>query len=273
VEAKIMKKVLLGSVIALGLPLVAQTQGQDGQTLPQRLGGNTPLTTNATQPVPRMSDGTVDLWGTWVGGGPVGNIEEQGGLPKGTLNSIMLPAAKARMAAQKETDDPHVYCLPMGVPRQAGGFPWRFVRYPTHGPATHMFVLFEGNARMYRQIFMDGRKHPVDPTPTWWGHSIGRWEGDTLVVDSVGFNDRFWFDRAGHPHTEQLHTIERWTRVDFATLANQVTIDDPGAYSRPFTVNFKASLSKPGDELMEYICLENNQFGLAGGHDNPYDGK
>jgi hypothetical protein len=90
------------------------------------------------------------------------------------------------------------------------------------------------------------------------------------VIDTVGFNDKFWFDRRGHPHTEQLHTIERWTRVDFATLRNQVTIDDPGAYSKPFTLNFTAKLSKPGDELMEYVCLENNQFGAAGGHQNPY---
>jgi hypothetical protein len=93
------------------------------------------------------------------------------------------------------------------------------------------------------------------------------------VIDTVGFNDKFWFDRRGRPHTEQLHTIERWTRIDYATLTNQVTIDDPGAYSKPFTLNFKATLSKPGDELMEYVCLENDQFGLAGGHPNPYVGK
>ena len=269
------KLLLVVSILGLTLPLLAQSQApspndQSGDRLPFRLGGTTPLTSGAIQPVPRMPDGTVDLWGTWVGGGPIDDIERQGGLKPGTLDSLMLPSAKARMASQKETDDPHLYCMPMGVPRQAGAFPWRFVRYPTQGPATHLFVLFEGNAHMYRQIFMDGRKHPEDPDPTWFGHSIGRWEGDTLVIDTVGFNDKFWFDRAGHPHTEQLHTIERWTRVDFATLTNQVTIDDPGAYSKPFTVNFKARLSKPGDELMEYVCLENNQFGAAGGHPNPY---
>jgi hypothetical protein len=219
-----------------------------------------------------MPDGTVDLWGTWVGGGPVDNIEKDGGLKPGELDGLLLPSAKKLMDSRTNPQDPHNFCLPMGVPRQAGGFPWRFVRYPTHGPATHLFVLFEGNAHMYRQIFMDGRKHPEDPTPTWFGHSIGRWEGDTLVIDSVGFNDKFWFDRRGHPHTEQLHIIERWTRVDFSTLTNQVTIDDPGAYSKPFTLNFKARLSKPGDELMEYVCLENDQFGAAGGHPNPYVG-
>jgi hypothetical protein len=87
---------------------------------------------------------------------------------------------------------------------------------------------------------------------------VGRWEGDTLVVDTVGFNDRFWFDFRGHPHTEKLHTIERYTRKDFGTLVNEITIDDPGAYSKPFKVTFNARLMPKG-EIMEYICQENNQ--------------
>ena len=95
-------------------------------------------------------------------------------------------------------------------------------------------------------------------------------QSDTLVIDSVGFNDKFWFDRQGTPHTEQLHTIERWTRVNMGTLTNEVTIDDPGAFSRPFTVTFNARLQAPGDEIMEYICQENNQYGVAGGHQNPF---
>jgi hypothetical protein len=94
--------------------------------------------------------------------------------------------------------------------------------------------------------------------PTWYGHSIGHWEGDTLVVDTTGFNDKFWFDFRGHPHTEKLHTIERYKRKDYSTLSNEVTIDDSGAYARPFKVTFTARL-RPGDELMEYICQENNQ--------------
>jgi hypothetical protein len=158
----------------------------------------------------------------------------------------------------------------MGVPRQAGAFPWRWVRYPTHEPATHLFLLWEANVHSFRQIFMDGRKHPEELEPTWFGHSVGRWEGDTLVIDTIGYNDRFWFDRKGHPHTEQLHTIERWTRINYTTLENVVTIDDPGAYTKPWTVKFQAKLSKPGDELMEYFCVENNQFGSAGGYQNPY---
>jgi hypothetical protein len=123
---------------------------------------------------------------------------------------------------------------------------------------THIYFLFEGNIHSYRQIFMDGRKHPADPDPTWYGHSIGSWDGDTLVVDTVGFNDKFWFDFRGHPHTEQLHTIERYTRKDLGTLENKVTIIDPGDYSKPFTLTFTARL-RPKEELMEYICQENQQ--------------
>ena len=111
---------------------------------------------------------------------------------------------------------------------------------------------------------MDGRKHPDDPTPTWFGHSIGRWDGDTLVIDTIGYNDKFWFDRRGHPHTERLHTVERWTRTNFTTLVNRVTIDDPGAYTRPFTVTFTANLGRSDSEILEYICIE-TQYGLPSG--------
>ena len=121
-----------------------------------------------------------------------------------------------------------------------------------------MYFLFEGNIHSYRQIFMDGREHPEDPTPTWYGHSVGRIDGDTLVIDTVGFNDRFWFDFAGHPHTEQLHTLERYRRTDFDTLEYEVTIDDPGAYTQPFTL-YESHRYLHDTELMEYICNENNQ--------------
>jgi len=214
-----------------------------------------------TGPVPRLPDGTVDLNGVWIGGGPVNDMEQQGGLKKGTLDSLMLPWAKALVAKRDVTMEPHNQCLPMGVPR-ATPFPWRFVQNYTHKAATHLFILHEGNIHSYRQIFMDGRRHPAEPDPTWFGHSIGKWEGDTLVIDTVGYNDKFWFDRVGHPHTEQLHTIERWTRIDLGHMENRVTIDDPGAYSQPFTLRFMADLTPPTDELLEYICQENNQFGV-----------
>ncbi len=225
-------------------------------------GGGRPNQLSLDAPVPKLPDGTVDLGGAWVGGGPVQDMERQGQFKPGEIP--LLPWAKTLMESRKPENDPHAYCLPMGVPRQAGSYPWRFVQWPTHKQATHIFMLWEGNIHSFRQIFMDGRKHPEDPDPTWFGHSIGHWEGGTLVIDSVGFNDKFWFDRRGHPHTEQLHIIERWTRKNFGTLENQVTIDDPGAYSRPFTTTYTARL-QPDDEIMEYICSENNDYGVAGG--------
>jgi hypothetical protein len=238
------------ALIAAAVPLRAQF-GQLG-------GGSTFNRALPTGPAPRLPDGTIDLSGVWQEGGPVQDIERQGGLKPGELDSLLLPSAKQLMALRKPKDDPEANCLPTGVPRMAGGYPWRLVQYPTHKKATHIFLLYEANIHSYRQIFMDGRKHPADLDPTWYGHSIGSWEGDTLVIDTVGFNDKFWFDGKGHPHTEKLHTIERWTRKDMGHLVNEITIDDPGAYSRPWKATFTATL-RPGEEIMEYICQENNQ--------------
>jgi hypothetical protein len=199
--------------------------------------------------VARTADGHPDLSGLWQGGGPIGDIAQ--GLPKGETIPL-LPSAKKIMDGLQSKDDPEANCLPTGVPRIAP-YPWRIVQ-----TRTHIFFLFEANIHSYRQIFIDGRTHPKDPDPTWYGHSIGRWDGDTLVVDSVGFNDKFWFDFKGHPHTERLHIVERYTRTTPKTLVNRITIDDPGAYARPFTVAFTAELAPAGDELIEYICNENN---------------
>jgi len=152
----------------------------------------------------------------------------------------------------------------MGVPRSTP-YPFRFVQNYTHKKPTHMFILHEGNIHSFRQIFMDGRTHPAELDPTWFGHSIGSFEKDTLVIDSVGFNDKFWFDHNGTPHTEQLHTIERWTRINYGTLVNDFTLDDPGAFSRPVQLKFTANLIRQDLDLMEFICNENNQAGIAGG--------
>jgi hypothetical protein len=127
-----------------------------------------------------------------------------------------------------------------------------------------MYVMHE-LMRTFRQIFLDGRKHPSELDPTWFGHSIGWYEKDTLVIDTVGFNDKAWFDGRGTPHTEQMHTVERWTRVDMGHLVTEVLIDDPGAFSHSFTVKYESTLRPPTDDLMEYICQENNQYGFASG--------
>lgn len=201
-------------------------------------------------PAPRTSSGKPDLSGVWSPDRSfIYNIETA--LKKG--EKLPLQPWAEKLASQRMSkDDPEANCLPTGVPRMAP-YPWRIVQTPTH-----IFFLFEGNIHSYRQIFMDGRAHPSDPNPTWYGHSTGRWEKDSLVIDTVGFNDLFWFDFVGHPHTEQLHTVERYTRPDLGTLTEEVTITDPGAYTKPFTINAKHRLL-PGDELLEYICQENQR--------------
>ena len=145
----------------------------------------------------------------WVGGGPIGDISE-GFVPGEEI--VLLPAAKTLMESRMAADDPEARCLPTGVPRIAP-YPWRIVQTPAYGKATHLFFLFEGNIHSFRQIFMDGREHPDDLEATWYGHSVGHWEGDTLVIETVGFNDLFWFDFVGHPHSTQLRTVERYTRT------------------------------------------------------------
>lgn len=269
-QRKVKTLLAVAGIVAVVGPLPAQAQGGGGDFgNVGALGQRVERPPAPTGPTPTLPDGTVDLDGLWAGGGSGGDLAS--GLPEGETLPL-LPLAEQLMVARARIpgDDPHLWCMPMGVPRSTP-YPFRFLPNYTHEAPTHMFIVHEGNIHSYRQIFMDGREHPEFVDPTWFGHSIGRKEGsDTLVIDTVGFNDKFWFDRKGTPHTEQLHTIERWTRPDMGHLVNAVTIDDPGAYSRPFTVTFNARLNPPGDELMEYICQENNQFGPAGGHGNPF---
>ena len=267
--------VVLMPIAGLTLTLLAQAQapqqGQDSGRLPAKLSGEfTPVASPeiAKGPVPRLADGHPDLSGPWVGGGSNSDIERDGGLKPGELP--LLPWAKDLREARKEDDEPYLYCTPMSVPR-ANPYPWRFVQSVTARGMSTIYVMHEnGDAGGRRQIFMDGRKHPDDLLPTWWGHSIGHWEKDTLVIDTVGYNDKFWFDSRGTPHTEQLHTIERWTRINYGTLVDEFTLDDPGALSKPVQLKFTAKALPPGSELMEFICTENNQYGIAAGIPNIY---
>ena len=263
-----MRASLLASALFAVSVSHAAAQGVDAPTTVNLGGGSSWRGVVPTGPVPRLPDGTVSLEGVWQGGGPVQRLEQ--GLAKGETIP-MLPWAKAKMAAMKPTDSTEANCLPATTPRVPSAYPWRMVQYPTHSKATHIFMLFEANIHSFRQIFMDGRKHPPaeEMDPTWYGHSIGWWEGDTLVIDTIGYNDKFWMDSRGTPHTEQMHTIERWTRVNFGTLELALTIIDPGTFSRPVNLKFTAKALPPGEELMELICTENNQYGIADGIKNP----
>jgi hypothetical protein len=269
--------VILIAVIGATVSLLAQAPERPrnaDEELRVKLGGEfTPTASEeiASGPVPRMPDGKPDLHGPWVGGGSNADIEMMGGLKEGELP--LLPWAKKLRDSRREEDEPYLYCTPMGVPR-VNPYPWNFIQSVTSkGPGTIYIVHENGDAGRIRHIFMDGRKHPEDLIPSWFGHSIGRWEKDTLVIDTIGYNDKFWMDSRGTPHTEQMHTIERWTRTRFGTLTNDFTLDDPGALSRPVQLKFTARVMPPGSELMEFICTENNQYGVAADIPNIYRDK
>ena len=218
-------------------------------------------------PIPRLPDGTIDLTGPWVGGGTIADIERDGGLKPGELP--LLPWARELREKRQSPEDPYTACLPMSVLR-TNPYPWKLAMSYTPKGLSHIYILHElGDAGGHRVVYMDGRKHPADVIPTWTGHSIGWWEGDRLVVDTVGFNDKFWFDRRGTPHTEQLHAVERYTRPNYGTLVNEATLDDPGALARPVNLTFRARLLRPDartgvGDLLKFICNEDNQYGSAG---------
>jgi hypothetical protein len=277
------KQFLVVSIVAAGVAGFALTLdaqgGRGGGAGIQSDGGvryinpGSPTVTDAeatTRPIPRLPDGKVDMTGPWIGGGSNADIERDGGLKPGELP--LLPWARELRDKRVAKDEPYTACLPMGVPR-VNPYPWKFAMSYTAKGLSHIYVLHEtGDAGAHRVVYMDGRKHPPKDewVPNWWGHSIGSWEGDTLVIDTVGYNDKFWFDSRGTPHTEQLHTIERWTRISWGRMVNELTIDDPGAFSKPVTLKFTARLLRPDPQtgvgdLMEFICLEDNQYGRAGG--------
>jgi len=166
------------------------------------------------------------------------------------------PWSKALFEDREKNElEPHARCKASGMTRQfLTPYGTEFVEVPDQ---QRIFIFDVGGPHTFRTIYMDGRSHPKDLVPSYYGHSIGRWEGDTLVVDSVGFNESFWWDRRGLPTTEQLHFVERFTRIDARNMRYEFTVDDPGAYTKSFsgTMNIGAST---GTELFEYICQQAN---------------
>jgi hypothetical protein len=155
--------------------------------------------------------------------------------------------------------DPEGYCLPPGGPRMmATPYQMEILQQPEH---KRIIMIFEGATHIWREIYMDGRAFPEGDAlnPTYLGYSVGKWEGDTLVVENKGFNENSWLDYFGHPHTDQMDVVERWTRPNKATLHYEATVTDPGAYARPFTVAWDVPWREDG-ELPEYICQENNRY-------------
>jgi len=167
------------------------------------------------------------------------------------LRPELVPMFEQRRAGRAR-DIPSTRCLPFGVPLiNTEPFPYKIIQTPGV-----IAMLYEHDT-IFRQIFMDGRKHPRDPSPSWLGYSIGKWDGDSLVVDTIGFNDQSWLDAAGHPHSEDMRVIERYRRRDFGHLELQETVDDPKTYTRPFTILIKQEFVSDTD-LLESFC-ENEQ--------------
>jgi hypothetical protein len=159
--------------------------------------------------------------------------------------------------------DPESMCTPPGGPRMfATPYPMEIIQIPSE---KRIFVVYEGGTHVWREIYMDGRPHPgarsFDGSHLWMGHSVGYYEdnGQTLVVDITGFNEGTTLDYFGHPHTEQLHVVERYTRPNKGTLHYEALIDDPGAYTKPWKVAWDIPWNASG-ELIEYICQGNNQY-------------
>jgi hypothetical protein len=245
----------IAAMIAVTSPLSAQWLHYPDPGIPRTRDGKP----NLSAPAPKTPGGKPDLSGIWL------ISEEQNAFGAYTSHFMDLavdlkpeeapfqPWAKAlsqQRQAVEHKDDPLARCMPPGVPRINTIAPFKIVQ-----TGQLVIVLYETTANSaFRQIFLDGRPLPKDPQPTWLGYSIGTWEGDVLKVDTIGFNDRGWIDTGiGHPQTEALHVIERFRRTDFGHLEIAVTIDDPKAYTKPWTGNLKVHLL-PDTEILEMTC-------------------
>ena len=222
-----------------GHPLLSTVPGQDGLW----------LSVDARLSVPDVG----------VGRGPGGSP----GVPKYPNMKYsevpFQPWARALLTYRLDNPfEPHSRCKPSGGPRQVmHPYGIEIVEMPTLNQIDIMDV---GGPHSIREIFMDGRQHPKNLIPSYYGHSIGHWDGDTLVVDSIGYNESFWMDREGSPHTEKLHLTEKFTRTDSLTIKYDVTVDDPGAYTAPWSGGFYLRWT-PGQDLFEYVCQDNNFAG------------
>src|SRR6185436_6028787 len=209
---------------------------------------------NLSAPAPKSPDGHPDLSGVWV---PRGRyiVDLAQDLKPGDVS--FQPWAEALYKHRVDTlgkDDPQAHCVLSGTPREnAITYPYKILNTTNR----EIVILYEA-LHSYRQIFIDGRELPKDPNPSWMGYSIGRWDGDALVVESKGFPDGIWLDNNGHPGTESLRLTERFRRRDFGHIDLQVTIDDPKAYTKPWTVTIPL-LALPDGELIEYACDENEK--------------
>jgi hypothetical protein len=203
--------------------------------------------TSQTLKTPDRSE-SRDLSGVWFTHGKVrANFAFQESSP-------LLPWGEDRLKANQQNMSPVLRCFPPGIPRiWTEPNPFEIISLPGR-----VLIYYEFE-HLVRQVHTDGREHPKDLIPTWMGDSIGKWEADTLVVDTVGFNEQTWIDNTGRPHSDALHVVEHLRRVSNELLQLDVTVEDPKAYVRPWTTQRLFDL-KPGWEISESICEENNPY-------------
>jgi hypothetical protein len=238
---------------------VAGVGGPLTRTVTVTVAGTTPeaaATAAGPRPVPRTADGTPDLSGVydWTGGGGGGRGRggppEAGGLP--TTPTLKPGAEKFRVQRGPEDTGQYATCMPPGVP-QTFSVPYAFqiVQTPTTVVILHEYL------HLFRVIPL-GVEHTPDPDPAWMGHSVGRWEGDTLVVDSIGFNDRT--EVSGFRHTEALHVVERFRRVDYDTLSYEAVIEDPNVWTGPWMMRRTFPRSPGAIKVEEFVCENNRDY-------------
>jgi len=201
---------------------------------------------------PKNADGKPDISGAWEPNAINANVD----MVRTGVEIPFQPWAETLYKERKENisrEDPEARCLPPGVPRMSTTpYPFRIMQTPGI-----TLIVYEGGAHIWRQIFSDGRPHSADPNPSWLGESTAKWDGDTFVIDTVGFNGKSWVDESGLPTTDSLHVIERIRRVDLGHLEIEHTVDDPKAYTKPWKFTTHPVMLR--GELMEYICQENNK--------------
>ena len=211
---------------------------------------------NLSASAPRTADGKPDISGLWRAAVNYVPDITRGAQPGAV---VPLPWADARhneRLASFSRDDPSASCIPGGIPRAnlvTAAYPFRIIVVPDR-----VVMLYEA-IHFWREVFTDGRPLPKDMSPTWSGYSIGRWDGDEMVIETAGFNDKGWLDNGGHPSTSRLRVTERFRRVDFGHMELTMTIDDPGAYPKPWNVQLPFTFQADSD-LLEYVCNENNRY-------------
>ena len=227
--------ILLIVLTELSLPLAAQWAQRPKAGIPRTADGKPNLNT----PAPRAVDGKPDLSGIWAGRSVLADYRSDYGKP-------WVQALVQQREENYGKDNPAFQCLPLGPGYSTAEVPTKQI------VQTPAMILMLNDDLTYRRIFMDGRPLQTDPFPSWMGYSVGRWEGDTLIVESNGFSDRTWLDKL-HPHTDALHMTERYRRPDFGHLEVEVTFEDSGAYTKPWTTRVGAVFT-PDTEMLEAYC-------------------